>query len=46
MLDSGVRYAISADGHILRRVFDGESGEPAIAAGACLPNLYDKQTGS
>lgn len=27
-LDSGVKYAISADGRILRRVFDGHPEEP------------------
>jgi hypothetical protein len=31
MLDSGVKYAISADGRILRRAFDHESGAPAAA---------------
>lgn len=31
MMDSGVKYAISSDGRILRRVFDGESGVPAAA---------------
>jgi hypothetical protein len=27
-LDSGVKYAISTDGHILRRVMDGQEGGP------------------
>jgi hypothetical protein len=31
MMDSGVRYAISSNGRILRRVFDGEAGAPAAA---------------
>jgi len=29
MFDSGVQYAISTDGRILRRVFDGEPGGPS-----------------
>jgi hypothetical protein len=31
MMDSGVKYAISADGRVLRRAFDGESGAPRMA---------------
>ena len=30
MLDSGVKYAISADGRILRRAYDGEPPAPAV----------------
>lgn len=31
MMDSGVKYAISLDGRILRRVFDSEPGAPTPA---------------
>jgi hypothetical protein len=34
MLDGGVKYAISAEGRILRRVFDGEPEEPLVPEGA------------
>jgi hypothetical protein len=34
-LDSGVEYAIRADGRILRRVFDGE---PVVRSGAVVPD--------
>jgi hypothetical protein len=37
MLDGGARYAISTDGRILRRLFDGEPEMDSLDAGSSVP---------